>query len=556
MRPLHLLALALAVWPCLGGAPRQPFDRELLGNPGFEAGVFAPWVVEYGSCEIEYGPSFPWATPHSGDWLFYGGDEGAVASCRAWQEVDLLREGFLAATLDAGLATVNAEAWLRSWANAGSFDDQVFYRVRFLDPAGIELGSVRTLLVGDDDWLQRRAAAVLPPGTRRLRVEIEARFRAGLDNDGMADDTSVKLARIETSPPTLTKQPMLQDVRLDAMTILWETDGNRARHTVEWGPAGAGLGQVHAHVETTQVDAQHFVHKAVLSGLSPETAYDYRVVSETTASPIYTFRTAPLPSSPYRIAWIADNQNGPGVLGQHVIHMAARNPDLLIAAGDVVQNGNVLEEWQTQWFAPLEIAFFAQTRPVVFARGNHDKEHAFAYAYSALPGNESWYAFSYGNAFFVVLDTEARTGVTSPEQDQLAFLIQALESPEALVAEFRIVVFHRPPYTNLWDDPFSYNGETWVRRDWVPVFEAKSVDLVVSGHAHAYQRGARNGVTYVIVGGGGGALDTWTPPEPWAFFDVVESAWHYNLMDVSGSVLTWTAYDLDDQVLDSFQIVN
>ena len=102
----------------------------------------------------------------------------------------------------------------------------------------------------------------------------------------MADDASLVLtpAPAPAPVPTITKLPMLQDFRRDAMTLLWETDANLANHSVEWGPSGGLLSNVVTRVETTQVDATHFVHKATLTGLSTQTAYDYRVVSGPTAS--------------------------------------------------------------------------------------------------------------------------------------------------------------------------------------------------------------------------------------------------------------------------------
>ncbi len=322
-------------------------------------------------------------------------------------------------------------------------------------------------------------------------------------------------------------------------------------------------------VSTTQVDPTHFVHVATIEGLSTQSAYDYRVRSGDTYSPVYQFRTAPAPSTPFKIAWVADNQNGPSVFAAHVGHIANRPPDLMFVPGDTVQGtttggvlgGSILSEWQTQWWDPLTVSNFAQTTPVMFARGNHDGEHPYSYAYSALPENESWYSFSYGNSFFVVLDSETTTGQQTTENDQLTYLQQALTSPEAAAAEFRIVVFHRPPWTRLWD--FSgvftgYNGETWVRNDWVPVMEAAGVDLVICGHSHSYQRGERNGTHYLIVGGGGGALDTYNRPagSGWPNFTVVQSTHHYNLMEVDGNVLTWTTRNLDDTQIDSFQIVH
>lgn len=566
---LAALAALLAVGAVAGRRrlPPQPFGQELLGNGGFESGAFAPWTVEAGSCEVEYGPTFAWADAVGGDYLFYGGDGGQVATCRAAQDVDLVAERFRAATIDGGGVLADASVWLRSWLPAGSFDDQVFLRLRFLDLVGTELASLRTLLAGSDDWVWRRADGLVPPGTRRVRVELESRFRAGADNDGMVDEASLVLESGAAAVPILTKPPMLQDVRTDAMTILWETDGNRAHHVIEWGLAGGSLDRVATGVETTRVDGLHYVHKGVLTGLAPETDYDYRVRSGSATSVVHAFRTAPLATTPYRIAWLADNQNGPTVFSQHVLHMAARNPDLVVVPGDLVQNGNQVAQWGDYWWDPLGISQLAQTTPVVIARGNHDDEHPYSYAYTAVPGNESWYAFSYGNALFVALDTEAPATGTGGEEDPLVFLNAALDSPEAQEAEFRIVFFHRPPFTNLWDPSnvlaclfgSPYTGEAGVRDQWVPVFEQKGVDLVVSGHTHSYQHGVLNGVHYVTVGGAGGAIDDVRGcggSTFWGFIDTELSQYHYNLMDVSGNLLDWTTYDLSDAVVHSFQIVH
>ena len=63
-------------------------------------------------------------------------------------------------------------------------------------------------------------------------------------------------------------------------------------------------------------------------------------------------------------------------------------------------------------------------------------------------------------------------------------------------------MLHHPPYTCG-----IYYGDRFVQRHWVPLFERYDVQLVLSGHDHNYQRFApRNGVTYVVHGGGGAKL--------------------------------------------------
>lgn len=556
---LSLLVALGAKGPC-GTTTPQPFDEELLVNGGFETGTFTPWVVDAGSCEVDSAPLG--IVPTSGSYLFYGGDDPPVASCLAHQEIDLAAHDFRPYTIDQGRVAVEGQVWLRNWMNAGNFDDQVSYEISFLDENRNEISSLHTLIGGDNEWLLRQASGRVPPGTRHLRVSLDAKFRRALKNLSFADDASLVLVREESDPlPIVTLEPMLQDYRQDAMTLLWETEGNLSPFVVEYGVAGGPLDQVATRISTTQTDATHFVHVATLTGLSAETEYDYRLRSGDAILTSYRFRTAPLETTPFRIAVVADNQNGPAVFTGLVQRMAARDPDLFLAPGDVVQNGDVFSEWTDQWWTPLSEANFAQTTPVLFARGNHDGEHALAYAYSALPENGAWYGFRYGNTYFAVLDTEANAGASSPENNQEAWLQAAFTSPEALSAEFRIAVFHRLPYTNFWTPSgiCSYSGQPWVRDQWVPLLEALNVDLVISGHSHSYQRGQLNGVRYLVVGGGGGALDQAYGCDGvphWEHMNIGMAVHHYNMLAVDGNVLSWTAYDENDQVIDQFDIAH
>lgn len=349
----------------------------------------------------------------------------------------------------------------------------------------------------------------------------------------------------------ITKLPMPQSFRPTEARVQWETDANPAgaQHRLEWGTASPTQNFV-AALSTTQLAPDRFLHRALATGLAPETAYLYRVRSGSALSATYSLRTAPLPTTPFRMAWIADNQDQAGAPFLSVLaRIAARAPDLIGHAGDTVQNGDVLAEWQSQWFDPFAAApgSLGQTTPVLVARGNHDGEFPPSFAYHWLPGNGMWYAETIGRVRLIFLDSN---WYVTQEDD---FLRAELASPASRGADFRIVVFHKPPYTNLWDQP-GYIGEAYVRAVWTPVFEQGNVDLVVSGHAHAYQRGTLNGVTYTVVGGAGGALDTVPQSPPWAFIQVAAPVHHYAIMDVNGPTLRWTAYDLQDGVIDTFEL--
>src|SRR5262249_17744901 len=96
----------------------------------------------------------------------------------------------------------------------------------------------------------------------------------------------------------------------------------------------------------------------------------------------------------------------------------------------------------------------------------------------------------------------------------------------------------------------------YVRGSLVPLLEQGHVDLVISGHAHAYERGARNGITYVIVGGAGGALDTVPQTPPWPFIAVAQPVHHFAILEVPGRQLHGPAYDRSDYVIDSLVLAS
>ncbi|HEX5223344.1 MAG TPA: metallophosphoesterase family protein [Verrucomicrobiae bacterium] len=526
--------------------PNPLFGQPLQVNGGFES-LFSNWQTVAGNPLILNNAGGK-GSPHSGVNFFHGGINTTASNAIVRQDIDLIATGFTPDDLDAG-AVLDATAWLRNFYGAGNFDDQVFCRIGYLDDSGAELSAMRCIIAGDSVWVQRNLSGLLPAGTRALRVEIIGKHRRDADNDSMADDVTVRLQKAFPLPtPKITKLPMLQDVRPNAMTLFWETDGNLARHFVDWGRSNIAE-NTFSQIETLQIDDSHFVHRATLAGLEVETSYVYRVRSGTNVTATYSFRTAPKPSTPFVAAWWGDNHGGTAILRQHVTNLLTHAPNLICVAGDMVNSGNAISEWNDYWFKPLETLNAAQTIPVIYARGNHDGEHALAYAYSALPGNEAWFAFDYGNSRFIFLDSEV---TTSTSIDQYNWLQTELSRPETQRAAFRIVCFHRPPYVNVWNGG-GYTGEAFVRNDWVPLFTQKNVDLVISGHMHAYQRGASNGVMYVVSGGGGGTVDTEVVAD-WPLVEIEHNLHHFDIMRVNGPTLSWETYNTSNLPLDLFSL--
>ncbi len=125
--------------------------------------------------------------------------------------------------------------------------------------------------------------------------------------------------------------------------------------------------------------------------------------------------------------------------------------------------------------------------------GNHDVEVGrgrYEFALLRMPG--PYYVRRVNDVELIVLDS---TAITTAQTNWLRRTL-------ARRTGFRpIVAFHHPPYTCG-----GHLGSATVRKAWVPLFERYGVRLVLNGHDHNYQRFERNGVTYVVHGGGGAGL--------------------------------------------------
>jgi len=115
--------------------------------------------------------------------------------------------------------------------------------------------------------------------------------------------------------------------------------------------------------------------------------------------------------------------------------------------------------------------------------------------FTSSSGNERYYDFVVGRIHFFMLDSDPHEpkGV-SASSAQARWLKHALASSES---SWNVVIEHQPPYTSC------VFGETPYMR-WP--FKKWGANVVLSGHAHVYERLVRGGLTYVIDGLGGSPI--------------------------------------------------
>jgi predicted phosphodiesterase len=259
------------------------------------------------------------------------------------------------------------------------------------------------------------------------------------------------------------------------------------------------------HVPAADADARGQVDTLV-TGLEPAMAYSYRVTVQSggdiVTSPTGYFRTEPDPGRAVTFAVLSDTQRQVqgidrlATVAQAIAGDAARSGgfDFVLHAGDLVEAPNDVN-WDS-WFASFEPMLLAA--PFVPVLGNHEDNSASYYAAFSHPAgagqdDERWWTLRWGDVLVVGLDTSATRVDRILEQQ--AYARAQLAGP----GRWKVVVLHHPVFSS------DVNYSTSHRFDEIyhPIFVEAGVDLVFSGHIHSYERVERDGVVYLVLGGGG-----------------------------------------------------
>jgi predicted phosphodiesterase len=192
----------------------------------------------------------------------------------------------------------------------------------------------------------------------------------------------------------------------------------------------------------------------------------------------------------FTFAACGDSRNDPAVYKRVLDAVAASGAEFLIHTGDLVNKGTEAQ-WQVhkQAMAGFGLPFY----PVP---GNHDGLDGSLEGYLARSGAPAaHYAFDYGPVHFTLADSH-NGGISAAE---LAWLREDLSATRQPV---KMVVLHHPPFDPDGTDHIMAYG----RQNFMALMAELEVDYVFAGHIHAYARGERDGVTYLITGGAGAPL--------------------------------------------------
>jgi hypothetical protein len=280
----------------------------------------------------------------------------------------------------------------------------------------------------------------------------------------------------------LTRHPYPQSPKTDRVTLMWRT-ATPAAQTIDYGIGGF----TQSYVEPVAVTA----HEVTLTGLQPNRNYVYRLREGATivTDPQiqYGFRTdGGRSDTDYTFFVTGDvGEDSPDIARQHftddMVRAISPRAEFGLLCGDIIYPDGESSMYDQCLMTPWRNLMASV--PMFPALGNHDwhvdPELNFRKEW-ALPNNEHYYSFDWGNGHFIALDTA--DGFLYDEVNQLAWLEADLRAARGR-AQWVFVYYHHPIYTCTYKE----NLPDLQRKLW-PLFDMYKVDIVFNGHAHTFER--------------------------------------------------------------------
>lgn len=246
-------------------------------------------------------------------------------------------------------------------------------------------------------------------------------------------------------------------------------------------------------------------HKVIATHLTPDTEYKYRAGNGDANNwgPIGSFKTDSANNQNFNFIYTTDTQGSSktnfelwqDTLSRAITHIG--NPKFTIITGDLIDDGDLEQQWQ--WFLGTPANELANL-PIAPVVGNHEVEdypNNNFYNHFNLPQDVgtgaldgSVYSFEYGDALFMTINTQYKGRVSpykidSQLQAQMDWLRYTAAKSDK---KWKVVAMHKGPYSTGANTVAEFDRVQFYRQYLIPVFDEIGVDLVLEGHDHLYMR--------------------------------------------------------------------
>jgi 3',5'-cyclic AMP phosphodiesterase CpdA len=209
----------------------------------------------------------------------------------------------------------------------------------------------------------------------------------------------------------------------------------------------------------------------------------------------------------------------------------------VVHLGDAIATPGNAAEWERLFeITGNKIALYV-------APGNHDVNNRQSLAaYIKATGREPYDSVAQNDTLFLFLNTE----MPGQESRVMGRQLSWLEKELARDFKHKFVFLHRPLFPTIFGTGYCLDRYPAERDRLHQLFVKHDVALVGAGHQHLYDRSRKDGVLYVITGGGGAPLHTFS--EDYGGF------MHYVVAKKRNGGYVLSAFDFKGTVRDEFSL--
>jgi len=306
-----------------------------------------------------------------------------------------------------------------------------------------------------------------------------------------------------TEPVTAPKVslPMLMGPTTGEISICWAIDNpsSKTKGWVEYGYDRDKLDQKCYSAIQGFTDYGR-IKNVRLKGLDPQKMIYYRCCLKSAKdthdgwmSQVYRYNPILLPEKKMKFAVINDTHLNHEVIQKAMARSKAFGSDFICWNGDIFNSITKEQDLIDQIFMGYP-AGMAQETPLVVPRGNHDCRGGAAKLFGQAIGRPNsdvfYYHYRVGDVAFIILDTTEDKGDDRLRSDaafdqvikeQVHYLKSLTSNPLIQNAKKKVVLCHIPLWTTKdWGRPYT-------RDLWLEQLQANGIDLIISGHTHAYE---------------------------------------------------------------------
>lgn len=384
--------------------------------------------------------------------------------------------------------------------------------------------------------------------------------------------------------------PFLTHAGANGVTVNFSSD-QPVSGAVDYRPAGTTNFTRQYEFFGGQIRNDLTKHTVVLSGLKPDTLYEYRPVliremhkeNECIYGEIRQFRT--FGRNKFRVFYTSDTQFSAQLRKKYLQTMSDRcgsgSADLFIHGGDVDDNLDSAYPVFIESFTEILCSQNKKSIPLLLLRGNHEyrgKESLTYFRYFGGREQKSYGAFRMGEVCFIYLDSGedkerwknhphyARTFDRTLIAEQRQFLEELVKSDKFLTAGFKVVLTHGVPFANngYWGKERYISGNIHAIAGNLLCGKdpAHKVHLWIAAHTHRYSRSVQPGSMTVKAFKNLWQLPTDPEDHPYAYVinggpgseSPAERQCTALMLDFDGGKLFVKAMDLNGKVFDHFSV--